>query len=337
MRITIRDVAQKTNLSITTVSRALDGYDDVAEETRQTIIRTALEMGYTPNRAARQLRRQRTDTFGYILPASSSGLADPFFSEFIAGLADETAARNLDLLISTADQSSEGEKRQYQRWAQSGKVDGIILNRILMEDWRIGFLKSQTTPFVSLEKPENGEVFHGIEVDPRPAILELMEHLVNLGHSRIAYIGTKAPLKINHDRKNAYIQGLTKANIAIDPAIMVGTVLTSVGGYEAAGELLDLSLPPTAIFCVNDLTAIGAMHAVHQRGLKVGRDIAIAGFDGISDTAHTQPGLTTIDQPVYQIGRRLVSILENLISGQPDDTLAETIQPRLVLRGSTGD
>ncbi len=337
MRTTIRDVARQLNLSITTVSRALDGYDDVAEETRQLIIRTAAEMGYTPNRAARQLRRQRTDTIGYILPASSTGLADPFFSEFIAGLADEAAADNLDLLISTADQTSEGEQRQYQRWAQSGKVDGVILNRVLMDDWRIRFLKSQTIPFVLLEKPSSVEDFHGIEVDPRPAIMELMEHLVNLGHSRIAYIGTSAPLKIDHDRKNAYIDGLLMAHIAVDPALMVQTDPTSGGGYQAADRLLNMTAPPTAIFCINDLTAIRAMHAIHQRGLKVGRDIAVAGFDGISDAAHTQPGLTTIDQPVYQIGRRLVSILVKLINGQSDVIPAETIQPALILRGSTGD
>lgn len=337
MRITIRDVARQLNLSITTVSRALDGYDDVAEETRQLIIRTAAEMGYTPNRAARQLRRQRTDTVGYILPTSSTGLADPFFSEFIAGLADEAAANNLDLLISTADQTSEGEKKQYQRWAQSDKVDGIILNRVLINDWRIDFLKSQSIPFVSLERSDNTGDFNGVEVDPRPAVLELVEYLVNLGHSRIAYIGANTPLKINLDRKNAYLEGLEKAGIAVDPALLVETDLTSSGGYEAAENMLNLTSPPSAAFCVNDLTAIGAMHAVHQRGIKVGRDFAVAGFDGIADAAHTQPGLTTIDQPVYQIGRRLVSILIRMIAGQSSPGQSEIIQPRLILRGSTGD
>ncbi len=335
MRTTIRDVAKRLNLSITTVSRALDGYADVAEETRQLIIRTAAEMGYSPNRAARQLRRQRTDTIGYILPAASTGLADPFFSEFIAGLADEAAAGNLDLLISTAEQTSEDEVKQYQRWAQSGKVDGLVLNRILMDDWRVGFLRSQSIPFVCLECNGGNGDFHGIEVDPLPAILELIEHLVNQGHSRIAYIGSKAPLKIDHDRKQAYLEGLRRSEISPDPVLMVQTDLTPGGGFQAADRVLDVSSPPTAIFCVNDLTAIGAMHAVHQRGLKVGRDIAVAGFDGIADSAHTQPGLTTIDQPVYQIGRQLISILSGVINGQTGPELAVTIQPRLILRGST--
>jgi LacI family transcriptional regulator len=102
MRPTIRNVAKKLNLSITTVSRALDGYDDVAERTRKLVIETAHEMGYAPNRAARQLRRQQTDTIGYIIPSNSAGFADPFFSEFIAGLGDEASVHNYDLLVTTA-------------------------------------------------------------------------------------------------------------------------------------------------------------------------------------------------------------------------------------------
>jgi DNA-binding LacI/PurR family transcriptional regulator len=112
--------------------------------------------------------------------------------------------------------------------------------------------------------------------------------------------------------------------------------LTPEGGYLATEHLLTLANPPTAIVCVNDLTAIGAMHASHQYGLKVGRDIAIAGFDGISDAAHTQPPLTTLDQPVYDIARQLISMLLSLINGQPLKERQVKIQPKLLIRESTG-
>jgi DNA-binding LacI/PurR family transcriptional regulator len=337
MRTTIRDVARRLNLSITTVSRGLDGYDDVSEDTRKLIIQTAAEMGYSPNRAARQLRRQQTDSIGYILPSANSGLADPFFSDFIAGLADEAADNNFDLLISTAAPESDSEQAIYQRWVQSGKVDGMVLNRLLMDDWRVKYLVDRQIPHVSLERTAHSGNFSGVEVNARAGILELMEHLVNQGHSRIAYIGANLDYKIEQDRREAYLEGLKWAAITPNPALMTRAELTPAGGYQAALHLFDLALTPTAIFCVNDLTAIGAMHAAHERGMKVGRDIAIAGFDGIADSAHTQPGLTTIDQPVYDISRKLVSLLLALIKGESPEPRSVEIRPRLIIRESTGN
>lgn len=138
--VTIRDVAKRLNLSITTVSRALDGYDDVSEETRQRVIKAAQEMGYAPNQAARQLRRQRTDTIGYILPADKPLFADPFFAEFLAGLGDEAAAYNFDLLVASAPPDTEAEHQAYQRWVHGHKVDGLVINRLRLHDWRVQYL-----------------------------------------------------------------------------------------------------------------------------------------------------------------------------------------------------
>ena len=151
-KITIRDVARKTGLSITTVSRALDGYDDVAEETRATVVSTAQKMGYIPNRAARQLRRQQAETIGYIIPVHTVGFADPFFSEFIAGLGDEISSQNYDLLVTSAPPASEEERTQYTRWIQSGKVDGIVVNRVRLQDWRLQYLARTKSPHDSMER-----------------------------------------------------------------------------------------------------------------------------------------------------------------------------------------
>ena len=333
---TIKDVAKALNLSITTVSRALDGYDDVAKETRELVIRTAREMGYTPNRAARQLRRQRSETIGYILPTEKPQFADAFYSEFIAGLGDMAAASNFDLLVSAAPPESAAEKALYERWAQGRKVDGIVLNRIRLHDWRVQYLTAQKIPFVSLERSLLPVEFIGVEAEAYQGFLELMAYLTNQGHSRIAYIGGWPELKIEHDRYAGYQAGLKAASISPEPALVTRGDLTPEGGYQAAGRLLNLSQPPTAIVCVNDLTAIGAMHAAHERGLKVGRDIAIAGFDGIADSAHTQPPLTTLDQPVYTIARQLVTMLLALINGQPLAERQVKIEPKLIIRASTG-
>src|SRR5688572_22925220 len=151
MRPTIRDVAKKLNLSITTVSRALDGYDDVADKTRQLVIEEAKKMDYVPNRAARQLRLQKAETMGFIIPSTSKRFDEAFFTEFISGLGEELSHRNFDLLVSNAT-TDDGENKLYHRWVNSYKVDDLIINRIHKHDWRANYLSQEDIPFVAFGK-----------------------------------------------------------------------------------------------------------------------------------------------------------------------------------------
>jgi LacI family transcriptional regulator len=333
--VTIRDLARRLNLSITTISRALDGYDDVAEDTRQLVIQTAQEMGYAPNRAARQLRRRRSDSIGYILPASKPQFSDPFFSELIAGLGDGLAESEYDLLVSAAPPGSDRERLLYQRWVQGRKVDGFVLNRMRLYDWRVQYLAQQGVPFVSLERSLDPVDAVCIEIDTQAGMAELMAHLLELGHRRIAYIGASAQLKIQADRLAGYQRGLAQAGCAIDPALMMEGDLTPAVGYQIARHLLDLPDPPTAIVCINDLTAFGVLHAAHERGLRFGHELAVTGFDGIQDAAHTEPPLTTLNQPVYDIACQLIQMLLALIGQQPIETRGVLIHPELLVRPST--
>jgi LacI family transcriptional regulator len=333
--ITIRDVAKRLNLSITTVSRALDNYADVAAETRDLVVRTAGEMGYTPNRAARQLRRQRAEAIGYILPADKPRFADAFFSEFMAGLGDEVSAHNYDLLVSSAPSSSAQEQTLYRRWTQAGKIDGIILNRIRLQDWRVQYLEAQEMPFVALERSLDAANFVGIETGSQEGLLKVMAHLTGLGHTRIAYIGGPAELKIEYDRCAGYHAGLAVAGLVVDPELVVRGDLTPASGYLAAQTLLILDRRPTAIVCINDSTAVGAMRAARDGGLEVGRDIAVAGFDGTFSSAYTQPPLTTLQQPVYALARQLVEMLLARIGGRELSEKRILVGPELLVRAST--
>ena len=335
MSITIRDVAKKLNISITTVSRALDGYDDVSEETRQLVVQTAHEMGYVPNQAARQLRRRRSDSIGYILPADRPRFSDPFFAEFVAGLGDEAAVHGFDLLVSTAPPGSPEEQQAYERWTQSRKVDGIVLNRIHLRDWRVQYLTQVQFPFVTLERSLDAHEYPSVEVDGRRWYKVLVDHLVALGHQRIAYVGASPDLKIQADRFDGYQEGLQSHGLAFDANLVVESDLTSEGGYRAGDHLLGLPQPPTAIACVDDMTAIGVLHVARERGWTVGKDLAVAGFDGIEGFEHTQPPLTTINQPVYQIARRLVQMLAAQITGKPLTEKRVQIEPVLEIRQST--
>ncbi len=333
--VTIRDVAKRLNLSITTVSRALDGYDDVAEDTRQRVIKAAQEMGYTPNQAARQLRRQRTDTIGYILPAEKPRFADPFFAEFIAGLGDEAAAYNFDLLVTSAPPDTESEHQAYQRWVHGHKVDGLVINRLRLYDWRVQYLSQIGFHFVTQERSLDPLDYVSVEVDGQRWFKILVDHLVSLGHKRIAYIGAAPDLKIQSDRFLGYHDGLQSAGLTFDAGLVVEGDLTAEGGYRAATRLLSLPEPPTAIACVDDMTAIGVLHAARAFGRRVGADLAVSGFDGIEGFEHTQPPLTTVNQPVYQIARQMVQMLVKLIAGDPLCEKHAQVEPVLEIRAST--
>jgi len=336
MVVTIWDIAKKLGLSIGAVSRALDGYPDISDETRQRVILAAKEMGYVPNRAARQLRRKKADAVGYILPANTPRFTDPFFSEFIAGLGDETALHPFDLVISIAPPGEEPEKHLYQSWVQGRKVDGFILTHLHLHDWRVHYLSQQGVPFAALENSLDGFNFARVEVNRQGGMVELVTHLVERGFRCIAYLGGAPELKIQADQFDGYRQGLEKAGVPYDPNLLAKGDLTSSGGYFATKHMLSIPDPPNAIACINDETAFGVLHAVHELGLQIGRDLAVAGFDGVQASRYTEPPLTTLDIPVYDIARQLVTMLVTDIVGHPLPDRQVVLQPKLLIRESTG-
>ena len=335
MPVTIRDVAKQLNLSITTVSRALDGYPDVSEATRQRVLQAAHELGYLPNRAARQLRRQRTDTIGYILPSSSARFSDPFFAEFISCLADEAAQNGYDLLVSSAQAGGNAEQQVYQRWVCERRVDGFVLNRIRQSDWRIRYLSEVHVPFATLERSLDALDYPSIHVENKNSVSSLVDHLVAQGYRRLAFVGGPENLTIHYDRYVGYCQGLADHNLPFDPSLVTHADLTSPGGYQAARQLLSLADPPDAVICVNDETAFGVLHAAHEAHLSVGENLAVAGFDGVQDSLYSQPPLTTVDQPVPEIAHLLVRMLLAEIKGNPLPEQHMVIQPVLRFRHST--
>jgi len=335
MAVTIRSIAKKLGLSIGAVSRALDGYPDISDETRQRVIRMAQEMGYVPNRAARQLRRKKADAIGYILPAETPRFADPFFLEFVAGLGDETACYPFDLLISIASPGEDPEQKLYQSWVQGRKADGFILTHLHLHDWRVQYLISQGVPFATLEDTLDGFDFPRVEVDRKSGVVALMGHLSERGFQRIACIGGSPDLKIQSDQLEGYREGLRATDIRYDPDLVIESNLTSTGGYQATKRLLSIPDPPDAIICINDETAFGVLHAAHEQGLTVGHDLGVAGFDGVQASKHTEPPLTTMDIPVYDIARQLVKMLQAEMTGQPLSERRVVLQPNLLIRAST--
>lgn len=334
MAITIREIAKELNLSIAAVSRALGGYPDISEETRQRVVQAAQDMGYVPNQAARQLRRRKADAVGYILPANSPRFADPFFTEFLAGLADETAVHPFDLLISIAPPGDDAEKNIYRNWIWGHKVDGMILTHMHLHDWRAQFLFQNKMPFSALENSLDGLDFPRIEVNREQGMTELITHLSEFGFKRIAYLGGPDNLKIEVTQSDGYRRGLEVNQLPFDETLVTKSDLTSAGGYQSAKNLMSMAHPPDAIVCINDETAFGVLHAARELGLQIGKNFAVAGFDSVLAARHTDPPLTSLDIPVYDVARQLVKMLVAEIHHQPMERTV-WMPPNLIIRGST--
>ncbi len=334
MPATLKDIAAKLDLSITTVSRALADYDDVAPATRELIRKTAKELGYVPNVAARQLQKQRTDTIGFIVPTFGPRFADPFFSEFLAGVGNFAAQQGFDLLVSTRAPGAQ-EEDAYRRLVQGQRVDGLIIVRTRRDDWRIRYLHSIDFPFVSFGRTEDAFDFPYVDTDGQVGMRAVIDHLVRMSHARIGFIAAPLDLYLTRARLTGYQEGLAAHNVAFEESLVVVGDLMQQSGYNAARQLLALAQRPSAIVACNDLMAMGAMSAIQDSGLVVGKDVAVTGFDGIPQSEHTYPPLTTVHQPVYEIGQRVTRMLIDLLNKRP---LAETrilIQPQLVVRASS--
>jgi LacI family transcriptional regulator len=336
MTVTLKDIAKKLQLSVTTVSRALAGYDDVAESTRQRVRQAAEEMGYYPNITARQLQKRRTDTLAFVIPTHGPRFSDPFFSELLAGIGNEAGRHGFDLLVSTQPPDSDTEREAYRRIVHGRRADGLLVVRTRQNDERIRFLNEQNFPFVAFGRSDLDIDFPYVDEDSYTGVKLLTQHLIDLGHKRIGYIAAPSGLLFCHLRACGYRDTLEQNGLPVDESLFIHGDLTQRGGFQAAEELLSHPSAPTAIIACNDLMALGTMSAAHKIGLTVGRDLSVGGFDDIPQAEHAHPSLTTVRQPIYEIGQRISRMLIELIQGQDLVETHDLLTPELIIRHSSG-
>jgi LacI family transcriptional regulator len=338
MPATIKDIARRVGKSTTTVSRALNDYGDVSSETKLLVRAVAEELGYLPNTAAQRLQKRSSDTIGLIIPTTGPRFSDPFFSEFIAGIGNTAARVGYDLLVATRAPGS-AEMETYIATVRAHRVDGLIVVRTRRKDLRIEWLRASRFPFVSFGRvePDDGELdFPYVDEDGEYGMRLVVEHLAALGHRRLACIAPPEELNFTRHR----LAGVRSAWAALglapaDLRIATGD-LTQRGGYEQAAALLDGANPPTAIAACNDLMALGAMRAALERGLTVGRDVSVTGFDNIPLAEYSHPPLTTVNQPIYRIACILCEMLVRRLHNADAPPEQTVLTPELVVRQSTG-
>ncbi len=336
MTVTIKDIAREVGVSITTVSRALTGYSDVAEETRQRVLETATALGYTPNITAQRLQKRRTDTIGFITPTYRPRFSDPFFSEFMAGIGNEAASQNYDLLVSTHAPDSEEELKAYRRAVKGGWVDGLIVVRTRENDTRIQLLCEQNFPFVAFGRTRHDLDFSYVDEDSEAGTRLLVQHFIDLGHRRIGLISPPPGLNFGIYRLQSYFDTMRDNGLSVQSEWIVSGDMTQQSGFSMVESLLVLDPRPTAIIGGNDLMAIGAIKRIQQSGLHVGKDIAVGGFDDIPLAAFVNPPLTTIHQPIYDIGKQTTAMLIDIINNRLLENANILLAPTLVVRESSG-
>ncbi len=336
MAVTIRDIANQVGKSITTVSRALNDYDDVAPATKEQVRAAAQSLGYSPNSLAQRLQKRTSDTIGLVMPTARPRFTDPFFSELLAGVGNSAARLGYDLLLATRA-PGESEIATYEAGIATQRVDGFIVVRTRRDDARINLLRRRNFPFVAFGRVEGPLDFAFVDEDGVAGMRAIVRHLHALGHRHLACIASPAELMFTHHRLQGVRTTWHELGHPAESLQIVEADLTQRGGYDAACALLDdEAARPTAICACNDLMAIGAMTAAQERGLQVGVDLSVTGFDNTTMAEHSHPPLTTADQPIHEIGGTLCELLVRRLRDEHAPPEQVVMTPALIVRHSTG-
>ena len=327
--VSIKDIARAAHVSHSTVSRALRNSPLVNSETSAIIHKIADEQGYTVSAVGRSLVNRRTNTIGVVV----TSIADPFVGEIVNGIEEVALAHDYSLFLATCHADPVREVHAVRSF-QERRVDGILVNASRVGALYLPVLEEMKVPIVLINNEHPGQFVHSVTIDNLNAGREAARHLVALGHKRIGYIGNRYGLQADMERFSGYRQILEEADIGFQPELVAHGDGRPEGGMSAMERLLALPEPPTAVFCYNDMEAIGALRAIREHGLTVPDDVSVVGLDDLFLASYTDPPLTTIQQPKHQMGRLAAEILLQLLSGEKPDSHV-TLAGKLIVRQTT--
>ncbi len=333
--VTIDDVARHVGVAKGTVSRVLNNYTDISDSTRIRILKAVQDLGYQPSATARNLKRGRQDTLGIVIPVGHGAGADPFIAEFIDGIARALDELGLDLLVTTAH-SREHTLETLQRLIARRKVDGVIVTRTEVDDERVAFLKEKNFPFVAHGRTRNPSGYAWFDIDNEAAFADGVRHLYSLGHERIGFIGGSLELNFALQRRQGYRQGLEALGVPHDAQLENLQEVSEKGGFAGAEALLSQTRPPTALLCVTDAMAIGAIQFCRKFDLKVGSDVTVIGYDGLPVGEYLDTPLTTFSQSAQIAGGRVARKLIDILDGRDPTSLQALAEANLIRRASDG-
>ena len=326
--ITIREVAQHAQVSVTTVSHVINGTRFVSEEAKTRVQAAVAALNYVPSAVARSLKSSRTHTVGMMIPNNSN----PYFAEIIRGIEDTCFAAGFNVILCNSDDDPH-KQAAYVRVLSEKQIDGLIVLSSGGDPELLDTLRSASMPQVVVDREIDDLAADLVEVDHEGGARLAVEHLIGLGHTRIACIAGPHALSSARQRVQGWRSALQAAKLECDVAMVAHGGFTAEGGHAAMRALLPLR--PSAVFASNDLMAIGAICAAAEAGLHVPRDLSIVGFDDIALAAYSNPPLTTIAQPKHQTGELAARMLMQRIAEPGGALQREILRPSLVVRRSS--
>ncbi len=326
----IQEVAKCASVSTATVSRTINGSSKVAPRTAERVRRAIEELNYFPNTNARALGSGRSRMYGLII----SDITNPFFPELVKSFEDLAVKHGLEVIVANTGYSSERTEICVQRMLER-KVDGVAVMTSEMGDHLIERLQRQQIPIVFLDTGTPGIGISNVAVDYSAGVDQAVGHLVSLGHTRIGFISGPMELASARTRREAFLASLQRVHVSPDKRLIEVGNHRIDGGRAAMERLLGQEVRPTAVLASNDLTAIGAIGAIHQHGLSVPEDISVVGYDDIEISAFTHPPLTTVRLSRAQIADRAFHALYTATRGESLQGAEYVIKPELIVRGTT--
>lgn len=338
-RITLRALARALNLSPTTVSRALNGYPEVGEDTRRRVEQAARDMGYVPDRSARRLAHGVADAFGLVFPAAAERLINPVFAEFIGGLMDFAATAKIEISLHAV--SPDEELAAYRQAAAQRGVDGFIVTNPTLEDPRVAELSALDVPFVVHGRTQAKAPYAWLDIDNFGAFQRAGRLLADYGHRRIALIGGELRQTYARHRYDGLLAGVTTWGLDTNTVVVREGPVTEQIGYRFGCEAFDMPARerPTAFLCTSIFMALGVQRAGHERGLRAPEDFSLIAHDDRTSYLRSEyfyPPLTAVQSSIRRAGRRIAEMLQQRISGVPAEALQEELSSDLVLRSSVG-
>jgi LacI family transcriptional regulator len=328
---TIKDLASEAKVSIATVSRYLNGKIIVREETKKRIEDAVQKLNYRPNYMARSLILNETETIGVVVP----DILNPYFSGFARGVEDEARRKKISVILCNSDNEVEKEK-EYLHWLQYKNVDGIVLVSTGLNHEFLEGLSAKGQKFVIAGRRIRSLTADYVSVANVTGAGEVVDHLIGLGHRRIAAVTVSHHVSTSADRLKGYRNALRKAGIEFHKELVIdGERFRYENGYESMKRLLDRTRDFTAVFAFNDLMAIGAVNALQDSGISVPQDVSVAGFDGLQWGTWIRPSLTSYSVIPYEYGCRACLLLFDRIASPEQDYRHITIRGELVVRDST--
>ena len=330
-RATIRDIASAAGVSIATVSRVLNGRPDVSSETREAVLRVVRDHGFTTNRSARGLSGGRTGLVGVTLPIVHAA----YFSLILSGAAEALYEQDMRAVLCPTRHEHDREVTLLDR-LMHGTTDGALLLLPSESSDELTALQRRGYPFVVVDpRSKLDEGIPAVSAAHASGATAATQHLLALGHRRIGAITGPHDWMASDDRLNGYHAALVAAGITPDPELIRESDFETEGGFAAACELLDLPERPTAIFGFNDNVAVGTLRAAKERGLRAPEDLSVVGFDDSEQASIVTPALTTVRQPLAEMGRMAVSLLSRVLDHQRLEALHVELATKLVVRDST--